>query len=106
MFDSFTLEEGDAQSIGAPVVERIVLAGDGLDAASVVKKPKPKESPVKLADEHQKRNAERLAAHLHVALDAAQKEDEVLCAQISEIEAKREEVKSYVHYLRDTMKGC
>ncbi len=106
MFDSFTLENGDAQPIDVPVVEQNALAEDGVDTAAVVKKSKPKESLTTSADEQQKKNAERLAAHLQLALDAAQKEDEELCAQISEIEARRAEVKSYVRYLQDTIKGC
>jgi hypothetical protein len=106
MFDSFTLENGDVQPMDAPVVEQNVVAEDGIDAAAVVKKSKPKEAAVKSGDDQQKKNAERLAAHLQVALDAAQKEDEELCSQISEIEAKRAEVKSYVRYLQDTIKGC
>lgn len=107
MFDSFTLENGDAQPVDAAVViEQNAAVEDGIDATAVAKKSKPKEAAVKAADDHQRKNAERLAAHLQLALDAAQKEDEELCAQISEIEAKREEVKSYVRYLRDTIKGC
>ncbi len=106
MFDSFTLENSDSQPIDGSVVEQNTLAEDGVDATAVAKKSKPKESVIKSVDEQQKKNAERLAAHLQVALDAAHKEDEELCAQISEIEAKRADVKSYVRYLQDTIKGC
>ncbi len=106
MFDSFTLENSDAQRMDEGFVAQNAVAEDGMDVVAVAKKSKPKEAAVKSVDDHQQKNAERLAAHLQLALDAAQKEDEALCAQISEIEAKRAEVKSYVRYLHDTIKGC
>ena len=103
MFDNFTLEEVDEQAIEVPEVVKAAVLDDGIDVAEVVKvaKAKPASKQATVSSKH----AEKLSAHLQVALEQAKHEESEFAARMQALEAEHEEAKAYVRYLQDTIKS-
>ena len=103
MFDSFTLGEGNEQAIETSEVVKATVMDDGIDVAEVAKavKSKPASKQAPAIGKH----AEKLTAHLQVALEQAKQEESEFAARIQALTAEHEEAKDYVRYLQDTIKS-
>ena len=103
MFDSFTLGNADEQAIETPEVMKAAALDDGIDVAEVIKaaKTKPASKQVAASSKH----AEKLSAHLQVALEQAKQEESEFAVKIQTLEAEHAEAKAYVRYLQDTIKS-
>ena len=101
MFDSFTLENANEQTAEAPEMVKVAAMNDGIDIAEVAKaKTRSAAKPSVTSSKH----AEKLSAHLQVALEQAKQEESEFASRIQSLQAEHEEAKAYIRYLQDTIK--